>query len=318
MGWLFVPGLAGSSSDYTSSSVPPFPPSATWRGKPTPPRCWRREWQTGGWPRLLSGLTSPPSTAAHGVAEWISSLPASPASPGPAQGQAAAPKTNAGSGLRSCEWFAKWDPSSSSWRTSRLSLFEEGLPPFSGTWPTSGSMRSGRCYQRQPSAHHISGNGCSFSRGLEAAGLWLTPLTSDTNGPRVEDGKRSVGLVSQVSTWAKRWPTPTAADLCGHAQSADSPTPGQTGGTTLPGAARSWDCSRQDQTPTGQGSPSGSGPACPPTERRLNPSFVEWLMGWPPGWACAVIGSAQQVTGWCLSAPPVPLPNCSGERVPMP
>ena len=44
-------------------------------------------WQRRPWIQLLSGTTLPPSTVSLGAAAWISSLPASPASPGRAAGK---------------------------------------------------------------------------------------------------------------------------------------------------------------------------------------------------------------------------------------
>jgi integrase len=48
-------------------------------------------------------------------------------------------------------WLASFDPDTSSWRTSQLSLLG-GLDEFSGTWPRSGMTRSGTAYQLQPLA----------------------------------------------------------------------------------------------------------------------------------------------------------------------
>ena len=50
------------------------------------------------------------------------------------------------SGSSSRESFASFDPASSSWKTSQLSL-AGGLEPFSETWPRSGLMRSGIAYR---------------------------------------------------------------------------------------------------------------------------------------------------------------------------
>lgn len=89
-------------------------------------------------------------------------------------------------------------------------------------------------------------------------------------------------------------PTMTAADASGHAQTAQNPTPGQTGGTTLPGYVRMW------PTPTaitdtggaamckwgGSGSRKALRAMATPAEINgsLNPNWVEWLMGYPVGW----------------------------------
>ena len=79
------------------------------------------------------------------------------------------------------------------------------------------------------------------------------------------------------------WPTATRADANGHAQTADNPTPGQTGGTTLVGAVKA-QAARGNQNkhfgPAGlavgenhstTGKPRGS----------LNAAWVMQLMGWP-------------------------------------
>src|ERR1700692_1275298 len=51
------------------------------------------------------------------------------------------------------DWAAKYDPNTSSWRTSQLSLIE-GWEEFSATWPRSGTMRNGTAYQFPPLVRH--------------------------------------------------------------------------------------------------------------------------------------------------------------------
>jgi hypothetical protein len=77
--WLYVPGLAASSSDCKPPS-PPTEPSVTSRGRPFARVSWRRACKMAPWMRHLSGLTLPPSTRARGVEWWISSLRATRAS----------------------------------------------------------------------------------------------------------------------------------------------------------------------------------------------------------------------------------------------
>src|ERR1017187_10285623 len=50
-------------------------------------------------------------------------------------------------------FFASFDRASCSWKTSQACL-QGGLETFSETWPTSGTMRTGKCYQRAPLALH--------------------------------------------------------------------------------------------------------------------------------------------------------------------
>lgn len=69
--------------------------------------------------------------------------------------------------LNSCEWFARWDRESSSWKTRQRCLIE-GWGQFSESWPRAGSMRNGRCFPRALWVPHIHGPACS---------LWPTPTT---------------------------------------------------------------------------------------------------------------------------------------------
>lgn len=90
------------------------------------------------------------------------------------------------------------------WVTFQSDLFSDlGWQPFSGTWPKSGSMRSGHVYERPTSAPPTSGSGGSVSPGLptptardwkgqghdgqlpNAVSLLPTPRTSDKNGAGV-------------------------------------------------------------------------------------------------------------------------------------
>ena len=81
--WLYVPSIsaqatAGSASPSDSQDSTPelF---VTLSGTPTQrPYSWRG-WTTRPWIERLSGTISQPLTAQRGAAEWISSLPVSPA-----------------------------------------------------------------------------------------------------------------------------------------------------------------------------------------------------------------------------------------------
>lgn len=153
------------------------------------------------------------------------------------------------------------------------------------TWPTA-SARDGdsrRCPTKPDSAAWKN----KVSRGaVNAAGMlsddlsssasaWQSPQTSDANGPRKPDGKRSLGLNTQAS-----WATPNARDHKG--RDLDS----RNGGASL---------AHQAQTGEMTHSPSSrpvlsthDGRELSPTDRtlrpRLNPAFVCWLMGWPTWW----------------------------------
>ena len=165
-----------------------------------------------------SGTMSAPSTDGHGEVTSTSSAVDSHAR------TSALPVMEPGfveldppCGGRCTESFAKWDPSSSSWRTSQLWLTGDWTP-FSDRWPTSGLMLGGACFRRQPLEHRISVIEC---------GLWPS------------------------------WPTPTVK-----------------GNYNRKGASKT----------SGDGLATAVKRMDPHSGGKLNPTWVEWLMGWPIGW----------------------------------
>lgn len=133
--------------------------------------------------------------AARGVAEWIQSLPVSPASRGVRPENSREPKMSDGSGHPSPGSLAKWHPGSSTWRTSQVCLFTPELATYSDRWPNWGSMRNGE----------LCGRPTWVPRTSESAySSWLTPhgLMAGNTGP---DG-------NEFSTQARNWPTPQAHD----------------------------------------------------------------------------------------------------------
>jgi hypothetical protein len=152
--------------------------------------------------------------------------------------------------------LARFDHDSRSWRTPQFSL-AGALDEFSETWPRSGSMRTGECWERQTLEPLTSGT---------ESGLWPTPTANQFECrdmeallARRERAKKKSGNGNgfglTLANAVKLWPTPCARDY------------------RHPGK------SRMDRT----GSKSGEvlpqivgGP--------LNPPWVEWLMGWPSEW----------------------------------
>ena len=204
------------------------------------------------------------------------------------------------------ELLARYDPATSLWKTPQCSLLGD-YTEFLETWPRWGLMQDGASYQQQTLAHHTKETG---------SGLLPTPLASlGTNGgPNQRDSNGRPGLQMAAMTW----PTPIAQDAkhSGYAQSgpgkADKlayavvrwPTPvtkGLDGGSNSRKAAQAremWptpvtsDHNSRRPTETWKGSdlPSQVWIANGGTENpdkpaaKLNPTWVEWLMGWPLGW----------------------------------
>jgi hypothetical protein len=207
MAWV-IPSVLRPCSPATGDSTSPSDESCqtlarsfTARGKDTPPQSWRRAWKRATWIRHLSARTYESSTAAPFVASWISSLAASPARTSPSPGSEPASRASeADSGPRWSGSFATWDRASSTWRTPQASL--PGLGESSVTWPRSGSMRNGECWERPTLAPLTSETG---------SGYWPTPDATVSNGyNRSASGGASIR--PHVAAMARDWPTPTAMD----------------------------------------------------------------------------------------------------------
>jgi len=438
--WLHLPRSIASvcapeSADWISPCNWPLNSSAgsrelfvTLSGKPTPrPLSWRG-WKTRPWMMRLSGMTFAPSTASRGVAAWIASLPATPASLSVAPANDWLNSIRATFGPRWIASLARHNLGSSSskmlaptfdWGSEvsaeiskeeatllrldcsrRQKLGQAMSANGSSSWPTAKAGETGQ-YQRDngtkgkerpnltglskafwttPQAHDVTERGSGQQPCAKAgnaclardARLWNTPQTSNVNGVREADGKRSLGLNTEAAMWSTprssanenrttkhapshghghgrtlagdamtaNWPTPgtprpkdnentcgmfipsqNQVDLTNAAHHFFHPAPetltdGGTSSPETPSSPRLW---LMDWTkrwcacnslalsdlwhPESTSAPVANPPASLLNEllehlpkRRLNPQFVEFLMGWPVGWT----DCASPVTGLSL------------------
>jgi len=204
--------------------------------------------------------------------------------------------------------LAKFDPPSCSWKTFQQSLLGEGCESLQSL-PPSGMTRDGVLYQLQmsepttaendggfwptptvggdgnpPSILRRKGNHWIRPSGKkaqfcldQAVQMWPTP-TADPFRSRGGDRKNEMGL----DRMAKTWPTPTARDDRGPASRI----------LDLNRAVKQWptptvqmsrpDMNRQNR-PTSGSDDLGSAMK-KETGGQLNPTWVEWLMGYPCGW----------------------------------
>ena len=250
MSWIFVPELAGSLLDSESLSQQ-LEQSVTWRGKPSAAKSWLRRLKRVDWIRRLSGRISEPSTAARGVVSWISSLRESRASPGASPESSEDRTTSAISETNSSESFARWNPDSCSWRTCQDSSDADCLDS-SLNWPNSGSMQTGACSARPRSAPRIS--------GVDSSSLLPTPSATSYGTNKGGAAGRTGKERPSLQTMARRgmWPTPNAG--C------------HRGG--MPERMEGRRRTLQDATASEAHQAGG----------QLNPTWVEWLMGFPIGW----------------------------------
>lgn len=323
--WLYVPGISDTSPSApaeagsisaSSWQCLTLARSCWWRGKPSPSPLWSKRCKSLFWLRRLYGRMPHRSTAVPGVASWVASLAASHASPIPSRGAGAAStipetsgRTPGGSSLRRA-------PGGSSSRTCPACS-----PPHQDSAPVptvfaetydAWVMRLRADYSRRPRLAPATSESASSSSQWPTA---TTDSATDRQGRYAQGGM-------PLSAAAATWPTPTVRDERNPNAKPLAERGGGKKGEQLPNfIAHQWSTPRAiegekggkwqksgtapaTETLTGQAlSPlrpetETHGDASSPTTRALNPLFVEWLMGWPPGWTeIAISGPGSSACG---------------------
>ncbi len=212
-----------------------------------------------------------------------------PVSPTASPASAAAPPTSATSGASSPDSFAKLDPAGC-WRKMCRGFYQPNLDgsldEYSETWPRAAMTRSGTAYLLPPLAP-LTGEIGSGSWPTPAASLHNLSEDLDTwseRRARVKTEKvNGNGFGMPLTVAARMWPTPTSRDhKDGSAQScANVPVNALLGRAVhqfKTPQARDW------KGPQGRAY-SGEAMDLPAqVGGSLNPTWVEWLMGYPSGW----------------------------------
>lgn len=286
MSWLFSRALVAEYSEGTCSGGEL---SALLSANPMPQAFLPSDRMTVFSRPSRFGMTFAPSTACLGAELLTWFLGAFRARTFQPQARAQESTGNAPAcGDRWRELSVRYDRDSCSWRTHR-SLWDEDLSACSLTLPKWGSMRDGVLSElltlERPTAANDAGlwptpnvpnggrscahvtdwrgtdgrtayhNGKKVQVGLEhAARYWPTPTVSGNHNRKGASANSGDGL----STAVKTWPTPTVND----SKNCTLP-PSQVKHDNIPGALLR------------DGEKAGGA---------LNPTWVEWLMGWPLGW----------------------------------
>lgn len=182
--------------------------------------------------------------------------------------------------------LARYSHDLRSWRTAQHSLLG-GSDEYSETWPRWGTTVAGELYLLPMLVRPIDGSG---------SGLWQTPVADDavTRKQGKWNSRGEPKLSAQVLLAPlKLWPTPT---VCGNYNRKGASA---TSGDGLATAVRMW------PTPNASDNRDRGNLSDPAVQRRikkgkqiglsmvvkdgpmggsLNPTWVEWLMGWPLGW----------------------------------
>jgi hypothetical protein len=180
--------------------------------------------------------------------------------------------------------FARFDPDTSSWRTSQTSLFS-GWIEYSETWPQAGTMRNGVVFQRQrwvPPIEEIASG---------SSGNWPTPTIAGNYNRKGASPNSGDGLETAVKK--DNWPIPRAIEYKNPGMSIERRQKGMAP-EHLSEAVRMWPTpTSRDHKDTGDSIMNGTVPvngllgrAVAPTKMKgsLDPAFVEYLMGYPIGW----------------------------------
>ena len=239
-----LPAQAAESSEGTCLDGAPSAPSS---GTPTPQAYLWPDRTTAAWRRFPSGTTCKPLTDAHGEAVLTWCLADSHARTSAQQAKVPAstgPSQACGHTWR--ELSVRFDPDTFSWKTHRC-LFTEDLPESSVILPRWGMLRGGVCWERAPSERPTSGTD---------SGSWLPTPTAKANM-----------MAPSMQKWPahrRLWPTPSASDNRDR------------GHMGMPAIVRRVEKGKQIMLSMAVSDNRDGG--------SLNPTWVEWLMGWPTGW----------------------------------
>ena len=148
-------------------------------------------------------------------------------------------------------------------RANRSSAGGPDLQEAAQNWPTPDANTS---------SYSGDGNGPNLR---EAAANWPTPVASDFKGSARPGQKK--GQLAEATE--QLWSTPIAHDMRGERGAGQTTASNGAGNGCLARESREWLQDLKNSTPGAPCSSAGRG-----SRPRLNPLFVEWLMGFPFRW----------------------------------
>ncbi len=294
MSWHYSQALVAAFSAESSADSKPCAPS---NGTHTHGMFWSPDKTTDASTRSRSGMTFRPSTDGHGEAllTWYLAASRARTSARPERAQGST-ESEAECGDTWRESSVRFSLDSFSWKTHRC-LWEEEVPESQVTLPRWGMLDAHGVLWERTTPEHLTS-------GIES-GSWPTPDARDSNAEGLEAGKRRLEKYSTcgLQTAVKLWPTPNQRDW-----KDTGPTQGNRKSPNLGTMVHQWPTPKaadatgggQHNCPVGQmhlrdavkqGQPGG----------QLNPTWVEWLMGWPLGWTDCAALATDKFRQWCAS-----------------
>ena len=259
MSWLFSQALV---AEYSEDMDLDGAPCALLNGTPTQLPSWCNDKTIKRCQLSRCGTTFKPLTVDNGEAVLMSFLEDFPVRTSVVPGREQA--STGSDHPCGCTWqesLVKFDLNSSSWKTHQC-LWEEDLPWSSVTLPKWGMMRNGVLWERITPGLPTS--------GIES-GFWPTPRAQDSKHGSATEWELNTDYAGtkdslRVQVVKRLWPTPAARDYKGH-NSVE----------TMKKKLAEGKRAQQGQLPNAVAMTGETG-------GQLNPTWVEWLMGWPIGW----------------------------------
>ena len=156
--------------------------------------------------------------------------------------------------------------------------FNKNLASDVTTWPT-------------PKASEAKGGYASKSKSPSLGRMikyqWPTPNAS-RSGAMKGDNPRGKHAGNPLKTASESWPTPRMNDFKGHCTDATTRKDGKCRNDQLQNAVIHTGPSAPVKQNNGSDSSKSAQTSPQPLKKRLNPKFVEHLMGMPPGWSLPI------------------------------
>ena len=283
MSWLFSQALV---AEYSQATAWAGAPCAQLSVMPTQHKFWRNDKTLEPSDLSRFGLTCAALTEDRGadLLTWFRGASLARTSALPAEAQALkAHAAECGATWRGS--LARFDPGSCTWKTAQPSLLVDS-DECSVTWPRSGMTADGQCWELPTLAPPTSVTGSGLwvptpcatdARPITGGNLYVTE-TGTVRHMRPDGKSSNRGLAAS----AAMWPTPT---VCGnYNRKGASKTSGDGLATAVlkcaTPTARDWRSGKASEATMER----NSRPLSEQIGGLLNPTWLEWLMGWPIGW----------------------------------